>query len=109
MAVAVGDKIVAVDLFDNPDDMPKVWRRLLSGFILEAVGPNATGGTGSSTGCGRDVGHPAEFGLGESASRSGMARSTGSSQPTGFRPGAGLRRLASTWQPVDGGVMETEG
>ncbi len=41
LAVAVGDKIVAVDLFDNPATCRKVWRRLLSGFILDAVGPTA--------------------------------------------------------------------
>lgn len=39
LAVAVGEKIVAVDLFDNPATCRKVWRRLLSGFILDAVGP----------------------------------------------------------------------
>ncbi len=39
--MAVGDKIVAVDLFDNPATCGKVWRRLLSGFILEAVEPTA--------------------------------------------------------------------
>lgn len=38
LAVAVGDKIVAVDLFDNPATCGKVWKRLLSGFILDAVG-----------------------------------------------------------------------
>jgi hypothetical protein len=37
LVVAVGDKIVAVDLFDNPATCSKVWRRLLSGFILDAV------------------------------------------------------------------------
>ena len=41
LAVAVGDKIVAVDLFDNPMTCRKVWKRLLSGFILDAVGLNA--------------------------------------------------------------------
>ena len=41
LAVAVGDKIVAVDLFDNPVTCRKVWKRLLSGFILDAVGLNA--------------------------------------------------------------------
>jgi hypothetical protein len=45
--VAVGDKIVAVDLFDNPATCRKVWRRLLSGFILDAMGPTAA--TGQAT------------------------------------------------------------
>jgi hypothetical protein len=37
LAVAAGDTIVAVDLFDKPATCEKVWRRLLSGFLLEAV------------------------------------------------------------------------
>ena len=37
VAVALGDKIVAVDLFDKAATCRKVWRRLLSGFILDAV------------------------------------------------------------------------
>ena len=44
MAVALGDAVVAVDLFDKPATCKKVWRRLLSGFLLEAVAPAA--GTG---------------------------------------------------------------
>ena len=39
--MAVGEKIVAVDLFDKPATCRKVWRRLLSGFIMEAVEPTA--------------------------------------------------------------------
>lgn len=39
VAVALGDKIVAVDLFDKAATCRKVWRRLLSGFILEALEP----------------------------------------------------------------------
>src|SRR5271166_2435798 len=41
VAVALGDKIVAVDLLDKAATCRKVWRRLLSGFILDAVGPIA--------------------------------------------------------------------
>jgi hypothetical protein len=37
VAVALGDKLVAVDLFDKPATCRKVWRRLLSGVILDAV------------------------------------------------------------------------
>jgi hypothetical protein len=44
LAVAVGDKVVAVDLFDKPATCRKVWRRLLSGFLLEAVEPSAGAG-----------------------------------------------------------------
>src|SRR5262245_15704487 len=44
LAVAVGDEVVAVDLFDRPATCEKVWRRLLSGFLLEAVGPTAATG-----------------------------------------------------------------
>lgn len=44
VAVALGDKIVAVDLFDKSATCQKVWRRLLSGFILEAVERTALSG-----------------------------------------------------------------
>jgi hypothetical protein len=41
VAVALGNKIVAVDLFDKVVTCRKVWRRLLSGFILDALAPIA--------------------------------------------------------------------
>ena len=37
MAVAVGEKVVAVDLFDKPSTCRKVWNRLLTGFVLDAL------------------------------------------------------------------------
>jgi hypothetical protein len=37
LAVALGDKLVAVDLFDKASTCKKVWRRLLSGFILDGM------------------------------------------------------------------------
>jgi hypothetical protein len=37
MAVAVGVKIVAVDLFDKPSTCRKVWDRLLSGVVFDAL------------------------------------------------------------------------
>lgn len=37
LAVAIGKKIVAVDLFDKPTTCQKVWNRLLSGFVLDAL------------------------------------------------------------------------
>ena len=37
VAVAIGKKIVAVDLFDKPATCQKVWKRLLSGFVLDAL------------------------------------------------------------------------
>jgi len=36
-AVAVGGRIVAIDLFDKPTTCGKVWNRLLSGAILDAL------------------------------------------------------------------------
>lgn len=36
-AVAVGDKVVACDLFDKPSTCEKVWNRLLSGVMLDAL------------------------------------------------------------------------
>ena len=37
MAVAVGGRVVAVDLFDRPSTCRKVWRSLLSGFVFDAL------------------------------------------------------------------------
>jgi hypothetical protein len=37
MAVGVGTKIVAADLFDKPSTCRKVWDRLLSGAVLDAL------------------------------------------------------------------------
>ena len=37
LAVAVGTKIVAVDLFDKVSTCRKVWDRLLTGYVLEAL------------------------------------------------------------------------
>jgi hypothetical protein len=37
LAVAVGARVVAVDLFDRPETCRKAWSRLLSGTILDAL------------------------------------------------------------------------
>ncbi|NQU26292.1 MAG: hypothetical protein HQ567_33825 [Candidatus Nealsonbacteria bacterium] len=37
VAVSVGDKVVACDLFDKPSTCEKVWSRLLSGVMLDAL------------------------------------------------------------------------
>jgi hypothetical protein len=37
VAVAVGDKVVAVDLFDKPSTCRKVWDRPLSGVLFESL------------------------------------------------------------------------
>jgi len=37
MAVAIGKKIVAVDMFDKPSTCGKVWDRLMSGYVLDAL------------------------------------------------------------------------
>lgn len=37
LAVAVGSKVVAVDVFDKPATCQKVWGRLLSGMIMDAL------------------------------------------------------------------------
>jgi hypothetical protein len=42
MAVAVGGKIVAVDLFDKPSTCRKVWDRLLSGVVFDALESTGT-------------------------------------------------------------------
>jgi hypothetical protein len=43
MAVAIGGRVVALDVFDKPATLAKAWRRLLRGFALESAGlPPAT-------------------------------------------------------------------
>ena len=37
MAVAVGKKVVAIDLFDKPTTCAKVWERLLTGVVMDAL------------------------------------------------------------------------
>lgn len=37
LAVAIGNKVVSVDLFDKPATCRKVWDRLLSGVIMDAL------------------------------------------------------------------------
>jgi hypothetical protein len=37
MAVAIGDRVVSVDLFDKPATCEKVWDRMLSGVVFDAV------------------------------------------------------------------------
>ena len=37
VAVAIGGKVVAVDLFDKPSTCQKVWDRLLSGVVFDAL------------------------------------------------------------------------
>jgi hypothetical protein len=37
VAVALGDHLVAIDVFDKPETCRKVWTRLLSGVILDAL------------------------------------------------------------------------
>jgi hypothetical protein len=41
LAVAIGDTIVALDIFDKPTTCMKVWNRLLSGFLMDALGGGA--------------------------------------------------------------------
>ena len=37
LAVAIGSTIVALDIFDKPSTCRKVWDRLLSGFVMDAL------------------------------------------------------------------------
>jgi hypothetical protein len=37
LAVAIGSTIVALDLFDKPSTCRKIWDRLLSGFVMDAL------------------------------------------------------------------------
>lgn len=42
LAVAIRDRIVAVDVFDKPSTCQKVWNRLLSGYYFDAAQAGAT-------------------------------------------------------------------
>jgi hypothetical protein len=44
LAVALGSKIVALDLFDKAATCRKVWQRLLSGYVLDALEEDAEAG-----------------------------------------------------------------
>ena len=44
LAVAIGKKVVAVDLFDKATTCRKVWQRLLSGYVLDALEATAEAG-----------------------------------------------------------------
>ncbi len=48
LAVAIGKKVVAVDLFDKATTCRKVWQRLLSGYVLDALEADAAGSQGES-------------------------------------------------------------
>ncbi len=42
MAVAIGQHVVAVDVFDQPSTCEKVWNRLLTGFAMDALAVSST-------------------------------------------------------------------
>ena len=48
LAVAVGGRVVALDVFDKPETCRKVWDRLLSGVVMDAIeageSPESAGG-----------------------------------------------------------------
>jgi hypothetical protein len=44
VAVAIGGVVVAIDLFDKPATCRKAWRRLLSGYIMDALEPGQSAG-----------------------------------------------------------------
>ncbi len=44
MAVAIAGKIISVDLFDKPSTCEKVWRRMLSGLVFDALETDTTDG-----------------------------------------------------------------
>lgn len=44
VAVAIGKQVVAMDVFDKPSTCEKVWDRLLSGCVMEALGSDSEEG-----------------------------------------------------------------
>ncbi len=47
LAVAVGGKVVAIDLFDRPSTCRKAWNRLLTGVVMDALEANRAEGSAS--------------------------------------------------------------
>jgi len=50
VAVAIGKKVVALDLFDKPSTCKKIWGRLLSGFVMDALEEGAPSGGAAEIG-----------------------------------------------------------
>jgi hypothetical protein len=42
MAIALGGRIVALDVFDKPSTCKKVWSRFLSGYTMDALREEST-------------------------------------------------------------------
>ena len=61
LAVAIGKKIVAVDLFDKPSTCRKVWGRLMSGLVLDALEEPADQGQAEATDVERLLGTATEL------------------------------------------------
>ena len=49
MAVVIGKKVVGCNLFDKPSTCRKVWDRLLSGLVFDALEAKETNETAEST------------------------------------------------------------
>ncbi len=47
LAIAISNRLAAIELFDNPETCRKVWKRLLCGFILDIIGSRPTEGPAS--------------------------------------------------------------
>lgn len=43
MVIAIGGKVVSIDLLDNPETFQRIWGRLLTGFILDAIEAGSIG------------------------------------------------------------------
>jgi hypothetical protein len=50
VAVAIGKKVVALDLFDKPSTCEKVWGRLLSGLVMDALEEGVSSGGAAEVG-----------------------------------------------------------
>jgi hypothetical protein len=49
VAVAVGDKVVALDVFDKPATCQKVWKRILTGVVMDAIEPGTISDPAATT------------------------------------------------------------
>ena len=65
IAVAIGKTIVAVDLFDKPSTCRKVWNRLMSGYVLDALEDQTDEGQAEAADVEKLLGHGQRSRLGK--------------------------------------------
>ena len=104
LAVAVGGKVVAVDLFDKPATCRKVWDRLLSGVVMDALEAAAGGEAGGRCGGGRGPGGIRDAPWKQSPAVGSRRGVPGRGGGRAARLGPDLQRGRGAWEPGRRGV-----